>query len=327
MFFNKNYDFANYNTDNIFIRKRKPVPDRFKDKVAIVTGGSTGIGRSIVEELVREGANVTFTGRKAETANLFIEDLKKEGLENKVLYLQGDMGSEEFCHYVVDKTVEYWGKLNYLVNNAFPFVMKGREVTTDDWMFGFTNGILNYARMIDNSAKEMIKIGGGAIVNVSSISGHIAQSMWIYNTLKGGVGMMTKAAALNYARDNIRINAMSPAGIWTRVTTRGMAEPDVSPEDRAKRAFGSSRETMLLRLGEPVECASTVLFLLSDDASYVTGSEYMVDGGFLTMGSEGSIERDMKVLSHRDEFKKYVKARPWQDDPHILAEKLRKENK
>lgn len=308
-FFNRNYDFANYNTDNIFTRTREFVPGRFEGKVAIVTGGSTGIGRAIVEELVKEGCNVAFTGRKAETAQKLLDDMEKLGFKDQLYYLQGDMGSDEFCRAVADKTVEHFGKLNYLVNNAFPFVMKGWDVTTEDWMFGVTNGILNYARMLQYCSPYIAKEGGGSIVNTSSISGHIAQGMWVYCTMKGGVGMMTKCAAMALARDNIRVNSMSPAGIWTRVTTRGMRDPEnkEEPSERAKHVFHSCRETMLLRLGEPVECASVVLFLLSDDASYITGSEYMVDGGFLTMGSQGAFERDKKVFMNMPEFADFVK--------------------
>ncbi len=306
-FVNTNYDFGSYTPESIMTHKRKAVKDRFKDKVAIVTGGSTGIGRAIVEELVREGCKVAFTGRKAETAQLLIDDMAKEGFKDQLLYLQGDMGSEEFCKYVADKTVEHFGKLNYLVNNAFPFVMKGWDVTTEDWMWGVTNGILNYARMLQNCSPYIAKEGGGAIVNTSSISGHIAQGMWVYCTMKGGVGMMTKCAAMALARQNIRVNSMSPAGIWTRVTMRGFHEEGVPKEERARHTFHSCRETMLLRLGEPVECASVVLFLLSDDASYVTGSEYMVDGGFIGMGSQGCFERDERVLSQMPFVGEYSK--------------------
>ena len=263
------------------------------EKIALVTGASGGIGRAIAEELMKEGCRVTITGRNPQTGAETVAEMAKEGL-TEVMYLAGDMMSEEFCHEIAEKTYEKWGRIDYLVNNAFAFDSTKRNIDNEVWMRAFNGGPLSYARMMKFCGEYMVKNGGGAIVNVSSISGHIAQSMWIYNTLKGGVGMMTKAAALNYARDNIRINAMSPAGIWTRVTTRGMTEPDVSPEDRAKRAFGSSRETMLLRLGEPVECAAATLFLLSDDASYITGSEFMVDAGFLTLGSQGSIDKGFR---------------------------------
>jgi NAD(P)-dependent dehydrogenase (short-subunit alcohol dehydrogenase family) len=279
-----NRDYRNITANTLFIRSRKPFPDRFAGKVAIVTGGSTGIGKSVVEELCREGASVSFTGRSASTGQETEDGLRKAGYD--ALFIEGDMIKEEFCQEIVDRTVEKWGKINYLVNNAFRFIDKGRDVTDEDWYNVLFTGPVAYARMIRNCAPHMIKQGGGAIVNISSISAHIAQpNRWTYNSAKGAVHMLTMCAAIDYAPENIRVNDVSPGTIWTRETLRGVWE---APPDVREGFFKElNRRQMMQRCGEPVETAGAVLYLLSDDASYTTGHELMVDGGYINMGQQG----------------------------------------
>jgi NAD(P)-dependent dehydrogenase (short-subunit alcohol dehydrogenase family) len=132
----------------------------------------------------------------------------------------------------------------------------------------------------------MIKQGGGAVVNMSSVSAHIAQpDRWTYNAAKGAVHMLTRCAALDYASDNIRINDVSPGTIWTRETLRGVWE--ASPDERERFFKEMNRRQMLQRCGEPVEVASVVLMMLSDDTTFITGHEIMVDGGYINMGPQG----------------------------------------
>src|SRR5690606_35041892 len=147
-------------------------------KVAIVTGGSSGIGRACVERLCAEGVSVTFSG---------ISDVGKETEATmlsqgySVQFLQGDMAEETFCKSLVDTAAGRWGQLDFLVNNAFSFVSKGPEVTREDWDRVMHVGPVAYGTMAKYSAPHMVK-NGGAIVNVSSISAHIAQpSRWTYN--------------------------------------------------------------------------------------------------------------------------------------------------
>ncbi|MBD3420422.1 MAG: SDR family oxidoreductase [Chitinivibrionales bacterium] len=262
--------------------ERKPIIDRFKDKVAIVTGGSSGIGRAIVEELCKEGASVAFTG--ISDAGLTTErEMKEQGWD--VFFLQGDMILEQFCKDIVAKTIQRWGKVNYLVNNAFSFIAKGIDATTEDWQRSYFVGPVGYARMVQNCIEPMQKEGGGAIVNMSSISAHIAQvNRWTYNASKGAVNQMTKCQALDLAKLNIRVNTLDPGWVWTREV------------DKAARLDGGGRKKwepfwgayhMLRRTAEPVECAGPTLFLLSDDASFITGSEIACDGGYCAMGPEG----------------------------------------
>jgi NAD(P)-dependent dehydrogenase (short-subunit alcohol dehydrogenase family) len=165
---------------------RKEWKDRFKGKVAIVTGGSSGIGRAITEELCKEGASVAFTGISEIGANTQ-KELKDRGFD--VLFLQGDMIDETFCRRIVDQTLEKWGKVNYLVNNAFSFIAKGIDAATEDWHRSYFVGPVGYARMAQNVIEPMKKEGGGAIVNISSISGHaklIKQRNWMAAVARNG---------------------------------------------------------------------------------------------------------------------------------------------
>ena len=279
-----NRDYGKITEETLLIRSRKPVPDRFAGKAAIVTGGSTGIGEAIVEELCREGASVAFTGRTVSTGKTTERRLLDVGFD--VIFVAGDMIEEEFCREVVDKTVGKWGKVNYLVNNAFRFIDKGADAAEQDWYNVLFTGPVAYARMIANCAPHMAKQGGGAVVNISSVSAHIAQpNRWTYNAAKGAVHMLTKCAALDYAADNIRINDVSPGTIWTRETLRGVWE--APPEERERFFKELNRRQMMRRCGESVEVAGTVLAMLSDDTSFITGHEVMVDGGYINMGPQG----------------------------------------
>jgi NAD(P)-dependent dehydrogenase (short-subunit alcohol dehydrogenase family) len=276
----------------VIYMERKVVKERFKDKASIVTGGSAGIGLSIVEELCKEGARVSFTGR----SDMGFEtqaDLKKKGYE--AMFIQGDMSDESFCKKVVNETVKKWGKVNYLVNNAFSFTAKGEDANTEDWQRSYFTGPVAYARMVQNVTEPMKKEGGGSIVNMSSISAHIAQiNRWTYNSAKGAVNQMTKCQALDLAKYNIRVNSVSPAWIWTREVDKA-AQLDGGGKEKWGRIWGQYH--MLERCGEPVECAGPTLFLLSDDASFITGTDLPIDGGYLAIGPEGIGKNTVNVGS------------------------------
>jgi len=250
-----------------------------KDKVAIVTGGSTGIGHAAVERLAEEGCKVLFTGRNGDMGTEAEKSLRQKGYDVK--FLQGDMGLEEFCKKTVSETVRIFGRLDLLFNNAFPFTAKALDATREDWIHTMECGPIAYATMIALCSVEMKKQGKGAIVNMSSISAHIAQpSRWTYNVAKGGVSQLTRNAALDLA-PQIRVNGLSAAWIWTREVDKAAGY------DREKWEPVWGKFHMLRRLGHPEEIASAVAFLLSDDASFITGIDLFVDGGYLAMGSEG----------------------------------------
>ena len=171
----------------------KPVADRFKDKVAIVTGGANGIGLAVVEQLLAEGARVAFSDLNEEDGSAAASRLDVVG--NGVLFVPGNMGDDEFCHHLVSETVRSFGRIDCLVNNAFSFVAAAMNAQTADWTKSYFVGPVAFARMTQLVAARMEETGGGAIVNISSISAHIAQKdRWTYNMSKGAVDQFTKCA-------------------------------------------------------------------------------------------------------------------------------------
>jgi NAD(P)-dependent dehydrogenase (short-subunit alcohol dehydrogenase family) len=252
-----------------------------KDKVAIVTGGSSGIGRSCMERLCEEGCSVTFSG-VSNIGETTVKELADKGFN--VDFLRGDMGEESFCKGLVDATVKKWGRLDFLVNNAFSFNAKGLSATREDWARIMNVGPVAYATMGQLSFPHMKKAGAGAIVNMSSISAHIAQpDRWTYNAAKGAVNQLTQCMALDMA-PVVRVNTCSPGWIWTREVDKA-ADADGGGREKWGPIWGKFH--MLRRLGTVEECASATAFLLSDEASFVTSTELMVDGGYCGMGSEG----------------------------------------
>jgi len=198
------------------------------------------------------------------------------------LIVGGDMAEEAFCRRLVAETVAKYGRLDYLVNNAFSFIAKGLDATREDFLYSFNVGPFGFALMIQLASEEMKKAGGGAVVNVSSISSWVAQpNRWTYNTAKGAVTQLTRCAALDLAPHNIRVNSISPGWIWTREVDKAAGG------DRSKFDPIWGQYHMLGRMGHPVEMAGPALFLLSDDASFITGTDLPVDGGYNGIGPEG----------------------------------------
>ena len=264
------------------MQTRKVIKGRFEKKVAIVTGGASGIGRSIVEELCKEGASVTFSGI-SDAGKTTAKELTDQKFD--VLFCQGDMMKEAFCKQLVDETLKKWGRVDCLVNNAFSFTAKGLDATRADWERVFMVGPVAYAVMTQLVTEPMKQQGGGAIVNMSSISAFIAQpNRWTYNAAKGAVRNLTKCMAYDLAKYNIRVNTVSPGWIWTREVYKA-ADLDGGGREKWDPIWGEYH--MLGRCGEPVECAGPTLFLLSDDASFITAADLPIDGGYLGMGPEG----------------------------------------
>ena len=173
-------------------------------------------------------------------------------------------------------------RLDFLVNNAFSFLAKAVDASRDDFAYSLGAGPVAFARMTQLASEPMHESGGGAVVNISSISGFVAQkSRWTYNVSKGAVNQLTKCSALDLAPQGIRVNSISPGWIWTREVDKAAGG------DRAKFEPIWGEYHMLERCGNPIECARAILFLLSDDASFITGTDLPVDGGYQSMGPEG----------------------------------------
>jgi NAD(P)-dependent dehydrogenase (short-subunit alcohol dehydrogenase family) len=252
---------------------------RFAGRAAIVTGGTAGIGEAIAADLLKEGAAVMITGLPRDGQEA-LKRLKKLG--GPVRCLLGDMADDDFCIQVVQETDKRFGRVDHLVNNAFSFLAKALDATRKDFAHSLNVGPISFARMIQLASEPMRRHAYGSIVNVSSISGAVAQrNRWTYNISKGAVNQLTRCAALDLAPYGIRVNSVSPGWIWTREVMKA------AQGDRAKYDPVWGEYHMLGRCGDPVEVARAVLFLLSDDASFITGTDLPVDGGYQSMGPEG----------------------------------------
>ena len=252
----------------------------WSNRVAVVTGGASGIGQATVQEFAQSGARVAIFDIQAERSQQVRDALVAKG--GVVDAYTVDVANDEAVSAAIKTVAERWGRIDFLVNNAFSFISRGLDVTPADWERCLGTNIRGYANTVQACYPFLRANPGSAVVNVASISAHIAQpNRWTYNATKGAVVSMTKCQALDLAADGIRVNAVSPGWIWT---------PEVSKAangDREKWEPIWGKYHMLRRLGEPREVARAILFLCSDDASFITGTELMVDGGYLGLGSEG----------------------------------------
>lgn len=249
-------------------------------KVAIVTGGASGIGLATVREFAKEGASVAILDIDAEAGERAAAALQEEGKNVQSFPL--DVADADACHAQVQAVVAQTGRLDYLINNAASFLSKGIDATPAEWDRSLGVNVRGYAQMVQACHGPMKAVGKGAVVNISSISGHIAQpNRWTYNACKGAILSLTRCQALDLARDGIRVNTVSPGWTWTPEVEKAAGG------DRAKWEPIWGRFSMLRRLCEPREVARAILFLCSDDASFITGTELSVDGGYLGLGSEG----------------------------------------
>lgn len=251
---------------------------RLREKVAIVTGGGAGIGEATCVRFAEEGAAVVVADRDAAAAERVAGCLRDAG--GRARAVTADMAVEDDIRQLVDAAVAEFGRIDILVNNAALFVLKGLAADTTDWRRSFDVNVVGPALLVKHALPHLRRAGGGAIVNLGSISSFIAQDdRYVYNASKGAVAQLTRCLALDLAPDKIRVNAVCPGTIWTPFVQRLAGEQglDRAAADRHP-AWGAAH--MIQRCGEPREVANAILFLASDEASFITGECLMVDGGY-----------------------------------------------
>ena len=252
---------------------------KLSGKVAIVTGATSGIGKATALLFAEEGADVVITGRRVELGQRVEDEIRQRGVRG--VFVQADHSQVGDCSRVVERTLAELGRVDILFNNA-GIVTKGTAETTDEniWNDTISINITAAWRMCKLVIPVMRAQGGGVIVNNGSDWSVVAgKNAFPYVMSKGAVGLMTKAMALDFAQENIRVNAVCPGDTFVdRWLERGYFEysDPVSLEEAIKE---SSAYIPMGRFGKPEEIAKAVLFLASDDSSFVTGHLLLVDGG------------------------------------------------
>jgi len=246
-------------------------------KTAIITGGATLIGEAVAADLIRHGARVVIADINAGEG---------QGVANRLgdnaLFQATDITDDAQVAACVAGAVSRFGRVDFLVNCACSYVDNGALSTRAEWLQSYNVNVVGAAMMLQACRPEMVKRGGGAVVNFSSISAAAAQAgRWLYPVSKAAMVQFTRNAALDLAPDGIRVNAVAPGWTWSTVIAA------LSGNDKAKADQVAADYHILGRLGLPEEVAQVVSFLLSDHASFVTGAEYACDGGYGALGPEG----------------------------------------
>lgn len=239
----------------------------FKEKVAVITGGASGIGLATAKNLLSKGANVVLVDWNEDVSRI------AESLNERALGIRCDVSSDTDVKKCVDDVIEKFGHIDYLVANAGigGGPNKAHEVSIDEWnkVIGVNQtGIFLMNKYV---IPNMLLNGGGAIVNTSSMYGLVGTTMsFAYSASKGAINQMTRSFALTYARDNIRVNAIAPGYVDTPI----LAEVPKDMKD------AMAKQLPIGRLGKDTEIANLICYLLSDEASFITGAIVPIDGGF-----------------------------------------------
>jgi len=246
-----------------------------KNKVAIVTGAGSGIGREVAYSYAREGAKVVVSDVDESGGRLTVENILKDGGE--AMFVRADVSSPADNEMLVKKTIDAYGALHIACNNAGiggPAALTG-DYPLDGWEKVIAINLSGVFYGMRYQIPKMLKAGGGAIVNIASILGQVGfATASAYVAAKHGVVGLSKNAAVEYADKGIRVNSVGPAFIKTPLLDKNL--------DQATLDFLVTKHP-IARLGEPEEVAELVLWLSSDKASFVTGSYYAVDGGYLAV--------------------------------------------
>ncbi|MEH6544412.1 MAG: glucose 1-dehydrogenase [Porticoccaceae bacterium] len=245
---------------------------RVQDKVCLITGAALGMGREHALLLAEHGARLILTDLNVEAGEATAKDINDAG--GDAIFIKHDASSEQDWQEVIKTGVEHYGKIDVLVNNAGVLILKSiQETTTEDWDFVQsvnTRGVFYGVKYV---LPAMQKAGGGSIINISSIYGIVgAPSASAYQASKGAVRLLSKSAAVEYGEHNIRVNSVHPGVIATNMTK------DMITDEAATQALLGG--AIIRRPAQPKEVSWGILFLASDESSYMTGSELVIDGGY-----------------------------------------------
>ena len=251
-------------------------------KVAIVPGGATKIGRAVVAAFRQAGVRV------------MVGDIDTEGgqamIAEGVAFTLCDLRKDADIAALVQATRDAYGRIDFLVNVACSYLDNGAESPRAEWLEALDVNIVGSV-MLMQAARADLAATKGAIVNFGSISARVAQTgRWLYPVSKAAILQLTRNQAMDLAPDGIRVNAVSPGWTWSNIMDQ------LTGGNRAKTDAVAAPFHMLGRVGDPEEVANTVLFLCSDEASFITGTDIRVDGGYTAMGPEQAVPAIPKLM-------------------------------
>jgi NAD(P)-dependent dehydrogenase (short-subunit alcohol dehydrogenase family) len=248
---------------------------KLEGRVALITGGTSGIGRATAALLAKEGAAVVLTGRNQERGKQVAQGIREDG--GAAMFIRSDVRVGEDCRQAVAQTLEWFGQIDVLFNNAgVLYAGTVPECTEEEWDETIDSSLKGAFLMSKYALPSMIERGSGSIIHTSSGWGILGGGRAAaYCAAKGGLVVMTKAMAIDHGPDGIRVNCVCPGDVDTPMLPDDAEKRGMSWEDY----MASASDRPLGRVGTPEEIARAVLFLASDDASFVTGEALVVDGG------------------------------------------------
>jgi NAD(P)-dependent dehydrogenase (short-subunit alcohol dehydrogenase family) len=251
---------------------------KLKDKVAVITGSTRGIGEASAKLFAREGARMVISGRNADDGRRVVADIKSGGGE--AIFIPCDVSVSQQVRHLIDQTVTMFGRIDILMNNAAAENVKTVLDTSEEEFDYIVNANLKAVFIGTQQAiPYMQKQGGGVIINTGSTFGHVGSPGYaVYHATKGAVLSFTRATAISYIKDNIRVNSLSPGTIDTPGLRNGVEATAKDPQ--AAMASYLALQPMG-RFGTSEEIAVGALFLASDEASFMTGADLLIDGGYI----------------------------------------------
>ena len=246
-------------------------------RTAIVTGGATLIGQGVIEALIASGARVVI-------ADIDLDGGEAVAAATGAVFLATDVSDDAAVAQLIAATVDQFGGIDIVVNLACTYLDDGADTSRADWLTALNVNVVSMVQVVRSAHPYLKASGRAAVVNFSSISSKVAQTgRWVYPASKAAIVQLTKSMAMDYAADRIRVNSVSPGWTWSAIMD------GLSGGDRLRTDAVAAPFHLTGRVGEPREVGEVVAFLVSDDASVVTGADWAADGGYSAMGPEQAI--------------------------------------